>query len=412
MSDTHAPSIAGTPRQRRALCENHKARGVVDVPNSVIVEMGPSAGLTSITEDVHADSAYVESNVLGVLLPYLLSIALHIIDYWHGPGANFLGLQVAFPLLAAAMTGPFWTAFVGIVITFGAVLTGALPWTDWDFTTTDTAPIIHIVAIACTSFAAVAVSHYRRQKADRFHGLTQVADAAQQAIVRPIPREIGDLKLAARMVAAARDALIGGDIVEVIQTRFGVRVLIGDVRGHGLGAMALAGQVLGSFREHAWTAETLEELAARLDHTVSRSSGLEDFVTALIVQIDTDRTVTLLSCGHPAPYRIAGRDVEQINVDSLPPLGLMFGESSTSSVQIDTGDRLVMVTDGLLEARRVRRPWSGSGGGAFLPITLLLSRHFGEDDLENALEDLVAAARSWSRGKIQDDMTVLAIEVT
>ena len=86
---------------------------------------------------------------------------------------------------------------------------------------------------------------------------------------------------------------------------------MGDVRGKGLGAVELAADVLGMFRELAHDACTLAELATRLDAGLGRGLGRhEEFVTALLVEIDPESGRTsIFNCGHPAPLLIpaAGR---------------------------------------------------------------------------------------------------------
>jgi phosphoserine phosphatase RsbU/P len=80
-----------------------------------------------------------------------------------------------------------------------------------------------------------------------------------------------------------------------------VRLLVGDVRGKGLDAVRLAGVVLGSFRDAAQDRPDLAQVAAALDRSVTRAIGLEDFVTAVLVQVATDGSAIVLNCGHPAP---------------------------------------------------------------------------------------------------------------
>ena len=82
----------------------------------------------------------------------------------------------------------------------------------------------------------------------------------------PPPARLGPLGLDVVYLAAAAEAKVGGDLYEVTRTaEHGIRVIMGDVRGKGLGAVELAADVLGMFRELAHDACTLAELAARLD---------------------------------------------------------------------------------------------------------------------------------------------------
>jgi sigma-B regulation protein RsbU (phosphoserine phosphatase) len=107
-----------------------------------------------------------------------------------------------------------------------------------------------------------------------------------------------------------------------VETPHGVRLLVGDVRGKGLDAVRLAGVVLGSFRDAAQDRPDLAQVAAALDRSVTRAIGLEDFVTAVLVQVATDGSAIVVNCGHPAPLLVrAGQATELDPPEPAPPLG-------------------------------------------------------------------------------------------
>ncbi len=181
-----------------------------------------------------------------------------------------------------------------------------------------------------TAGTAISVRQERR-----IADVTSVAEAAQRALLRPPPPRLGPLGFDVVYVAAAAEATVGGDLYEAVATReHGIRVIMGDVRGKGLGAIELATDVLGMFRELAHDTCTLSELAARLDAGLGRG-GMgrhEEFVTALLVEIDPESGQTsIFNCGHPPPLLIpaayddaATRGVTLMEVPApAPPLGLL-----------------------------------------------------------------------------------------
>lgn len=112
-------------------------------------------------------------------------------------------------------------------------------------------------------------------------------------------------------LAAAAEARVGGDLYEVTYTEtHGIRLIIGDVRGKGLGAVEVAADIIGRFREVAHGVGTLNEVAYRLDAGLSRRWGqYEEFVTALLAEINPVRgKLTILNCGHPPPILIRPED--------------------------------------------------------------------------------------------------------
>jgi len=157
---------------------------------------------------------------------------------------------------------------------------------------------------------------------------------------------------------------MGGDLYEVTYTeKHGIRLIIGDVRGKGLGAIEVAADIVGRFREVAHEVHTLEELAFRLDAGLSRRWGqYEEFVTALFAQIDPVRgKLTILNCGHPPPILISQQDAEVTVLEArapAPPLGLLTLGSDAGAKSVfafKPNDQLLLYTDGVTEARDASR---------------------------------------------------------
>ncbi|MFF3494114.1 PP2C family protein-serine/threonine phosphatase [Streptomyces sp. NPDC002795] len=194
-----------------------------------------------------------------------------------------------------------------------------------------------------------------------------VADAAQSAVLRPLPPRLDGLALAAGQLSADRAASVGGDLYDVVATDHGVRVVMGDVRGHGIAALGTVGAVLGSFREAAHDEEELGPLLRRLERAHARylrqcaGDGhpvAEEFVTVLLLEIRGDGAVHALNCGHPWPYLLrpgAVRCVEPMSGgDPMPPLGPFPLPAELPPVccgRVRPGEGLLLHTDGVEDAR-------------------------------------------------------------
>ena len=250
--------------------------------------------------------------------------------------------------------------------------------------------------------AAIAVdrAHQFDVQTGQLARITRIAETAQHAILAPVPARVGPVRLAGSYVSAAREALVGGDLYEVVATRGGLRLLIGDVRGKGLEAVRLATVVLGFFRTAAVESRNLVRLARQLDARLVPYLDEEDFVTALMLEISASGHCSVVSCGHPPP--LLARDGELVDVacEPSPPLGL-GARPEESTIDLVPGDRLLLYTDGLIEAR--------SPEGVYADL-----RHVAQPlhrgNLASGLARILTRLRTSTGGDLNDDLALLAAE--
>ncbi|HLN78229.1 MAG TPA: PP2C family protein-serine/threonine phosphatase [Nocardioidaceae bacterium] len=181
---------------------------------------------------------------------------------------------------------------------------------------------------------------------------------------------------------------------------YGVRVIVGDVRGKGLDGVQLAGTVLGAFRRAAFTTPSLAAIATELDGVVKAVAGEEDFVTAVLAEFHDDQSVTLVNCGHHAPLLVTDTaDVLETGEPALP-LGLGPKPCPVTSLW-PGGSRLLIYTDGLVEARDRR--------GVFFPLNDYASV-LRDGNLDEALDRLLARLGDHAGQRIDDDMALVLVE--
>ncbi|WP_260333478.1 PP2C family protein-serine/threonine phosphatase [Streptomyces beigongshangae] len=262
----------------------------------------------------------------------------------------------------------------------------------------------------CAVFFAVGtglVLHVRRGLLRELQQIRRVAGAAQGVLLRPLPPRIDGLGLAAAQLSADRGASVGGDLYEVIGTEHGVRIVMGDVRGHGLAAIGTVAAVLGSFREAVHDEAELTGVLRKMERALDRhlgerakaghpSSGpdpdgtvAEEFVTVLLLEIGRDGGMRALNCGHPWPYLLRADEhragarpgarpgargrVEPLGSgDPMPPLGPFPLPGELAAVPCGLllpGDALFLYTDGVEDAR--------DGAGRFFPLAATLAEATG-----------------------------------
>ncbi|MGW0873184.1 PP2C family protein-serine/threonine phosphatase [Streptomyces sp. NPDC002740] len=263
------------------------------------------------------------------------------------------------------------------------------------------------------------VLHMRQALVRELKQARRVAGAAQSVLLRPPPPRVEGLNAAAAQLSADRGASVGGDLYEVIATEHGVRVVMGDVRGHGLPALGTVAALLGSFREAAHDEPDLGRVLRRLERALERhlrerardtpdATVAEEFVTVLVLEIGEDGELHVLNCGHPWPYLLSGTSVRPMSrADPLPPLGpfpLPVELSPIPCGRLLRGESVVLFTDGAEDARDAR--------GRFFSLS---------GTLETAVRDLPVTAQQILRAVLTallrhtaagptDDIAVLVLQ--
>ncbi|MFF3907915.1 PP2C family protein-serine/threonine phosphatase [Streptomyces sp. NPDC001848] len=278
----------------------------------------------------------------------------------------------------------------------------------------------NLLSLLVVSVASIVMSNtMRMRRQSELDQVRRVAMAAQRVVLPPVPARLGPVQMASMYRAAETGAQIGGDLYEAVHTRYGVRMIVGDVRGKGLPAVRLAAAVLGAFREAAhYDAELVEvtnHCAAALERQCAGRNAFdhgheeeraEDFVTAVVAQVSDRSTVQVVNRGHPPPLVLRKGKVEALTPTSpLPPLGLEDLVTGTSveaeSYPFEPGDRLLLHTDGVIEAR--------SPDGDFFPLHHAMEAAHQCTPSE-FLEQLHHGLIRHTGGRLTDDAAMLLVE--
>ncbi|MFI7070717.1 PP2C family protein-serine/threonine phosphatase [Micromonospora sediminicola] len=337
---------------------------------------------------------------LGLPAALALIAVVLLVDVAAAAHAVLIGFLALAPLLAAAVDTPRRTAVASAAATAAAVLAG-LP----SQTLGSLDHVLRVAVVIAVSVAALYVARARTLREERIRRMSEIVRVTQKAILREVPPRIGDVALSARYVSAQRGAGVGGDLYEVVPGPDRVRVIIGDVCGKGLPAVQLASAVIGAFRQSAIVRDRLEEVATDLDALVAREPrpayGVT-FVTAVLLEV-RGPDLWVMSCGHPVPLRHhPGRTPVPLHENEPDrPLGLGGRRTPPRHHSWATGDRLLLYTDGLIEAR--------DDAGRFFPLGLL-DRPLSASSLPKALDAIWRAVRTHVGGEPRDDLALLLIE--
>jgi serine phosphatase RsbU (regulator of sigma subunit) len=343
-----------------------------------------------------------------VLIPITLIVLISVVDVLSPTDIHLGPLLVIAPALAPSFASVRTTAMIGALAVAAqviiAVFHGGIATSNH---------LAQIGALIALSLLIVLFTSVREHRSRQLARAQSVAEAAQRALLRPLPDRIGPLQTATMYLAAEDETQIGGDVYTATRTADGTRFLIGDVRGKGLAAVGEAALLLSAFRLVASGHPDLPDLARVLDKHMQRylvdfadTGGEigEHFITALLVEIpDEEPVARLTSSGHPPPLLLRNGRVTLLEREAAPPLGVqMLGLSSPdkTTVPFDGNDMLLLYTDGVTEAR--------DSEGVFYPLVERASRW-----ASSTPEALVAHLRRdllmYAGGRLGDDAAILAV---
>ena len=227
------------------------------------------------------------------------------------------------------------------------------------------------------------------------------AQAIQRALLPTDMPRLPGCELAARWQPATT---FGGDLYDV--TLLGddrIAISIGDVSGKGLPAALLMANVQASVRACAALDQSPAAVVSRLNRDLSRNVALRRFVTLVVAIYDGGtRRLTYCNAGHPAPLLVRPDQ----SIGRLETGGTVIGafedsQFSEGTIDIASGDHLVLVTDGITEAEADGLQF---GDGALLDL-LRASRV--EADARRMADAILSSSSAFAADGFQDDATVL-----
>ena len=239
---------------------------------------------------------------------------------------------------------------------------------------------------------------------NRHRTVALVAETLQQSLLPDhLPQSEG-WALAGRSRPAS--AGVGGDWYDAVPLSDGRRLLVvGDVAGHGLAAASQMAQLRSSLRAYAVEDADPVRLLRRAD--LATAALAPDVIATVVVAVLEPVTgeVEIASAGHPNPVVRGAGETRLVEVDALPPLGVIGLASRhdvrSTRVTLGPGDALLLVSDGMFERREEEVDVS------LRDLVTLTARTLADhDDVEAALAELLHSSPGTS---VDDDITLLLL---
>lgn len=233
----------------------------------------------------------------------------------------------------------------------------------------------------------------------RSRGFSLSAEIQQRLLPGPRTCEAGAFTLSAWLEPAAR---IGGDTFDFSLERDLLHLSITDAMGHGVIAALTATLCVGSLRGVRRKGGSLVQQATRTNVALAEqaSQGAEEFVTGVLARVDLRSGVLeAVNAGHVSPYLARADAVTTLSLPADAPFGL-FAETpyNSSEVQLQPGDRVVFITDGMLERGAAEND---------IPESIVGTRSLHPREAVRQMADMALDAAGH---ELSDDATVLCLD--
>ncbi|CAN5698218.1 hypothetical protein BH24ACT21_BH24ACT21_05170 [soil metagenome] len=243
---------------------------------------------------------------------------------------------------------------------------------------------------------------------------SHVARTLQRGLLLQDLPEIPGVEVGLEYMSVGGESEVGGDFYDLIDTHYdGWLCLLGDVSGKGARAATSTALILYALRAVAFQGDKPSMVLSALNEAMLRQESGNQFCTAVSARLEPeecegdDVKLTLARAGHPPPLLLRGDG----SVEELGEPGRAIGvfedlELENLTMRLEPGDKLVLYTDGVTEAR--------SPDGTF----------FGEGRLRDLVQgcagmDAVAAAETIKNAVLEhrgggqgDDVAILVLRVS
>ena len=195
------------------------------------------------------------------------------------------------------------------------------------------------------------------------------------------------------------DYAVNGDIADL---------LVIDSVGHGLPAAVLASVAISAYRHARRNMLDLPDIAVEIDAASAGQLPGSQFATAVLARLDLSTgRLRWINAGHPEPLILRGTSlVSPPRCPPARPLGLQNGKPVCCEMRLEPGDRLLLYTDGITEARSP----SGEFFGEQRLADFISSALAAGDPAPETVRRLMRRVLAHQADQLQDDASIVVLE--
>jgi serine phosphatase RsbU (regulator of sigma subunit) len=202
---------------------------------------------------------------------------------------------------------------------------------------------------------------------------------------------------------------VGGDTFDYAVNGNHADLMVLDSVGHGLNAAVLASVAVGAYRHARRNLLDLPEIATAISDAISEQFDASQFATAVIARLDLDNgALRWINAGHPTPIIVRGSSlVAPPPYPPARPLGLQNSKPVLCEARLEPGDRRLLYTDGITEARS---PATGEFFGDQRLADFISAASAAAEPAPETVRRLIRSVIAHQEGRLQDDASIVMLE--
>lgn len=232
-----------------------------------------------------------------------------------------------------------------------------------------------------------------------------IARELQQRLYPPPPLTNANLRIASRSEPARETSGDFYDFIDLGEGRLGI--VVADVTGKSLAAALVMAMARGTLRSEATRHTSPADVLSFANQTLCQDRSVKQMITTFYGVLDTNElTLRFANAGHPYPFIKRNGQLQEIELGGLPLSAHPAATYGEQTVQLQPGDQVFLISDGLLEEHNAGREIFG-----FERLNMAISAA-SADDPDRALAQIwqsVAAFRGATEQS--DDITLVVIQV-
>jgi len=334
---------------------------------------------------------------LGLALATLLLGPQHMVHVINNAFINTAFLVAVLLIIRTARSSPDTTLLRGGLFLFIAC-------TIFDNITAlvghyyNVSPFSFVILLTALGVVAGRKTLFSEQQLTVLHSELEIARQIQTSILPLSFPESKSFRVAARYLSMTA---VAGDFYDFLLTNdFEVGLLIADVSGHGIPAALIGSMVKMAATSQRAKADNPSDLLNGMNIALLGNTQRQ-FVTAAYVYLNASlKELRYSAAAHPPMLLLRNGEVKEFAENGLMLALFASATYATVTQPIQPGDRLVLYTDGLIEAMNIHQEEFGS-----VRLNALV-RDTGNRPLSEAADHIVSTVQRWSVAQT-DDLTVL-----